>query len=48
MVAGNTPVIKAYLGDITDSSNQARAFAFYGMMEGVGTLGIFYTCISSE
>jgi len=36
LLNGNTGVAKAYIAEITDSSNQARAFGLFGLMWGVG------------
>jgi MFS family permease len=36
LLNGNIVVLKAYLGEVTDSTNQARAFAFIGLMWGIG------------
>lgn len=37
---GNLGVYKTYLGEITDASNQAKAFSFLGMSYGVGSIGL--------
>lgn len=35
---GNIGVYKTYLGEITDSTNQAHAFAFIGLTFGLGIM----------
>lgn len=41
LLNGNIGVVKAYLGEITDSSNQSRAFGLVGLVFGFGQIGAF-------
>jgi len=38
LVNGNIGTLKTYLGEITDRTNQARAFSFVGMTFGLGSI----------
>ena len=46
MTAGNTGVVKTYLGELTDSTNQAKIFGYMGFTWGLGSIGeiIAVTC----
>jgi MFS family permease len=35
---GNIGVVKTYLGEITDSTNQTRAFGYIGFSSGLGSI----------
>ena len=38
LASGNIPVIKTYIVDITDATNESRAFAYVGIVFGIGVI----------
>jgi len=38
LLNGNIGVVKTYLGEITDSTNQSRAFGLVGLVSGLGQI----------
>ena len=38
LASGNIPVIKTYIADITDTTNDSRAFAYVGIVFGTGVI----------
>lgn len=35
---GNIGVVKTYLGEVTDSTNQTRAFSYFSLMSGIASI----------
>lgn len=50
MITGNTGIAKSMLAEITDKTNQARAFSLFGLTWSVGGIGttIFITITCRE
>ncbi len=51
-VLGNLGVARSFVGDITDSTNQARAMSYISLIVSIGITGtnvtLYYCCLSRK